>query len=468
VANYTNNILNQITSRDVPGYVDIMGDALATSSVTVNGLSPYRKVEYFRQQLAVTNTGLPVWQSVTVTNTTSSNQSVVMGNAYVARTPENCTYDADGNLLSDGRWNYTWDAENRLINMTSLGNTPTNSQLKLAYVYDYQGRRISKTVSTLNGSAYAPSYTNYYVYDGWNCIATLNPAHALLNTFLWGTDLSGSMQGAGGVGGLIEATYYGTATTSCFAAFDGNGNVSALINAADGTTAAQYEYGPFGEVIRATGPMAKVNPFRFSTKYQDDETDLLYYGYRYYNAGTGRWPSRDPIGEPGFELVCGRPKTSVEQATDRLRSALKVLESKEPSLAAKVKEHLLKDGTLSLNYREDSNLYAFLNNAPLNQFDVLGLMYDSATCYFINCTKLLTAASRCACMCAPVTTGPDDSQKCQTKCEKCDALFKGMANKKLAAEDICLCYCSLVNLKRHENGQAPLDCAAVCGLLKGD
>ncbi len=55
--------------------------------------------------------------------------------------------------------------------------------------------------------------------------------------------------------------------------------------------------GPFGEVIRATGPMAKANPFRFSTKYQDDETDLLYYGYRYYNAS--RWLSRDPVGERG-------------------------------------------------------------------------------------------------------------------------------------------------------------------------
>jgi RHS repeat-associated protein len=55
--------------------------------------------------------------------------------------------------------------------------------------------------------------------------------------------------------------------------------------------------GPFGELIRATGPMAKANPCRFSTKYQDDETDLLYYGYRYYNAGMGRWLSRDPAGE---------------------------------------------------------------------------------------------------------------------------------------------------------------------------
>ena len=54
--------------------------------------------------------------------------------------------------------------------------------------------------------------------------------------------------------------------------------------------------------------MAKANPFRFSTKYQDDETDLLYYGYRYYNASAGRWISRDPQGEQGsasLYLFCG-------------------------------------------------------------------------------------------------------------------------------------------------------------------
>jgi RHS repeat-associated protein len=45
--------------------------------------------------------------------------------------------------------------------------------------------------------------------------------------------------------------------------------------------------------------MAKANPFRFSTKYEDDETDLFYYGHRYYNARTGRWIGRDPIGEKG-------------------------------------------------------------------------------------------------------------------------------------------------------------------------
>src|SRR5208282_45494 len=138
-----------------------------------------------------------------------------------------------------------------------------------------------------------------FLYDGWNLIAELNPASSLVRSYMWGTDLSGSMQAAGGVGGLLEVSYYGSGTTNCFPAFDGNGNVVALINAADGTIVANYDYAAFGEPIRVTGVMAKNNPFRFSTKYDDDESDLLYYGYRYYNPSTGRWPSRDPMEEAG-------------------------------------------------------------------------------------------------------------------------------------------------------------------------
>lgn len=63
--------------------------------------------------------------------------------------------------------------------------------------------------------------------------------------------------------------------------------------------AARYEYDAFGKLLRATGPLAFANPFRFSTKYQDDETGLLYYGYRYYDPDTGRWLNRDPIAERG-------------------------------------------------------------------------------------------------------------------------------------------------------------------------
>lgn len=47
---------------------------------------------------------------------------------------------------------------------------------------------------------------------------------------------------------------------------------------ADGSLSARYDYGPFGEAIRATGVMGKKNPIRFSTKYSDDQTRFLCYG----------------------------------------------------------------------------------------------------------------------------------------------------------------------------------------------
>jgi RHS repeat-associated protein len=128
----------------------------------------------------------------------------------------------------------------------------------------------------------------------------------------------------------------------------GNGDLATLINAADGTSAGQCEYGPFGEVIRANGPMAKTNPFRFSTKYQDDETDLLYFGYRYYNANTGRWLSRDPLEEQGFRT---------------LRRGRSRVASQIPAMR-----------------REDGNPYVLLRKNPLNDIDLLGLCDPPCKC----------------------------------------------------------------------------------------
>jgi len=91
----------------------------------------------------------------------------------------------------------------------------------------------------------------------------------------------------------------GTNAGTHFPAYDGNGNVSALVNASNGEVSANYEYGPFGEVIRATGHLAKVNPFLFSTKYYDWETGFYYFISRYYDPSTGRWLSRDPSEEEG-------------------------------------------------------------------------------------------------------------------------------------------------------------------------
>src|SRR5207249_4199160 len=125
-------------------------------------------------------------------------------------------------------------------------------------------------------------------------------------------------QGAGGVGGLLTVceTSNSQITNSHIACYDGNGNVCALVEGSDGNVSARYEYGPFGELLRGTGPMAKANPFRFSTKCQDDETDLLYYGYRHLNTASGRWLNRDPDRESGginlYGFLGNNPVASID------------------------------------------------------------------------------------------------------------------------------------------------------------
>jgi RHS repeat-associated protein len=93
----------------------------------------------------------------------------------------------------------------------------------------------------------------------------------------------------------------GTTTTAYHFQYDGNGNVTEITDHT-GASAATYRYDAFGNTLVATGSYAATNRYRFSTKPLDDEIAnalLYYYAYRYYDPMTGRWPSRDPIGERG-------------------------------------------------------------------------------------------------------------------------------------------------------------------------
>jgi RHS repeat-associated protein len=301
-ATYTANRLNQYSSRTVPGAVDIIGAATATATnVNVNNQMAYRRGEYYWKELSITNTSAAQWQAVTNRAVQSGTTNLVTGNVFLPQTPESFGYDADGNLTNDGRWSYTWDAENRLLQIESPTSAPTGSKRRLTFAYDYQGRRIHEAVQRYTNSNWSIVLSNRFLYDGWNVLAELNATNnAVVRSYLWGLDLSGSLQGAGGVGGLLAVrAHSGGNAGTYFCGYDGNGNMAILVNAADGSESARYEYGPFAEPIRATGLLAKESPFRFSTKYQDDESDLLYYGYRFYNSSLGRWLNRDPKGKRG-------------------------------------------------------------------------------------------------------------------------------------------------------------------------
>ena len=76
-----------------------------------------------------------------------------------------------------------------------------------------------------------------------------------------------------------------------------------------------------------------------STKYTDSETGLLYYGYRYYQSESGRWASRDPVTEEAFRVLPGKWR---QYSRDMRR------------------------------FRRD--VYLILNNNPVNDVDLLGLL----------------------------------------------------------------------------------------------
>ena len=325
---YVPNALNQYTAitQDQRSF-DVIGrySTATASSPTVNSTVPYDQVvssvtagtvvteqRQFRSSITAASSGNTAGNYENVNVQTSAGTVLeASGLKWVPGTTVVPQYDHDGNLTQNGRWTYTWDAENRLIGAVRAASTsPAVAQMKVEFTYDGLSRRTEKKVSTLVVSAWVETLRERTLYDGWNPIGTwrLQPADAshaspwwkLHQHYVWGPDVSGTAQGAGGVGGLAFIYDPGQLSGGWFPCYDGNGNVTALVSATtNGATAALYDYDAFGKPTRLSGPAAKLNPFRFSTKFTDDETELVYYGYRYYEPAIGRWLNKDPIGERG-------------------------------------------------------------------------------------------------------------------------------------------------------------------------
>lgn len=222
----------------------------------------------------------------------------------------NPVYDADGNMTGDGTFAYAYDAENRLVSVTSAAET--NGAIRVLNAYDHSNRRIRKTVQRLNSSIAPPpsppvgmhewetQETHTFVWDGNNIVLEkVEFANGTTRTFeyFWGADKSGTEQGAGGVEGLLAVSMDGVFYIPCY---DHNGNIVLCVSETGGI-AAQYTYDPYGNIIESSGPLADVFSFGFSTQYHDLETGMVGYKRRFYRPDLGRWLNRDPIEEEGGE-----------------------------------------------------------------------------------------------------------------------------------------------------------------------
>ena len=307
------NSLNELTTATNSGTLTVAGTTTSgATNVTVNGLTASR---YFDATFAK--------DGFTVANGTNTFTAIAKDaygrrdtntiNCYLPAT-NNFTYDSNGNLVSDGRRAFDYDDENQLVRVT------VTNAWKSEFVYDGKMRRRIRAEYTWNGSTWVTNQIVRYVYDGNLVIQERDGNNLPLVTYTRGRDLSGSLEGAGGIGGLLARTdnrAFAIRDSNAHAYYhaDGNGNITCLINASQ-SILARYLYDSYGNILSQSGPLAEANLYRFSSKEFHVASGLVYYLYRFYEPNLQRWINRDPIEEEGgvslYRFVGNNPISRVD------------------------------------------------------------------------------------------------------------------------------------------------------------
>jgi len=295
VQTFSVDALNQLTSVGRANTLTVAGGTSGSATnVTVNG---YTAALYGDGSFAKEGFTLSAGPD-TFTAVARDSLGRVETNVVSVTLPASVAYayDGNGNLVSDGRRGFEWDAENQLVRVTV-----TNSW-RSQFLYDGFGRRRVRTECVWQNSTWVTNAVVRYVYDGMLVVQERDGNNLPVATYTRGRDLSGSREGAGGIGGLVARTENalllspGGRSPHAYYQADGNGNITCLVDGA-GAVAARYLYDPYGNLIAKAGRLAHANLYRFSSKELHAASGLYYYGYRFYEPNLQRWLSRDPLRE---------------------------------------------------------------------------------------------------------------------------------------------------------------------------
>ena len=229
----THNSLNQITNRSWSGTLTVSGYVtnrltpgkrgvdVGVQTVDVNMQATTRDVRgYVAEGVNVTSAKTQAKENnlITVVNkeqplpaigdTTSLDKKSIKWEKIKVEPPVMApTHDQRGNMLSDGVRTYTWNGHNQLISIQGSGCGASASLLRSDYAYDGMGRKVHVTESQYVSGQWTVTSDLWYLYDGWNCVAEIDlqsSSRQVIKSYTWGLDLSGSLSGAGGVGGLLS------------------------------------------------------------------------------------------------------------------------------------------------------------------------------------------------------------------------------------------------------------------------
>jgi RHS repeat-associated protein len=201
------------------------------------------------------------------------------------------TYDDQDRLLTYGPTTFTYTANGELSSRTTSGETtgydydalgnlasvnlPDGTQI--AYVVDGNNRRVGRTVDGV--------LTHGWLYqDDLKPIAELDGSGNLVTTFIYATHEN-------------VPDYMVKGGTTYRILTDPLGSVRLVVDTATGQLAQRIDYDAFGRVLTDSNP--GFQPFGFAGGTYDPATGLVRFGARDYDAVTGRWTAKDPIGFGG-------------------------------------------------------------------------------------------------------------------------------------------------------------------------
>ena len=187
------------------------------------------------------------------------------------------SYDADGNLTSNGTSSFEWNDRNQLTGVTQ----GTNSW---SYAYDPLGRRIDKT---------ANSVETKYLYDGQNVARETSEGKT--------TELLNGLH--------LDERFARTTSAGTDSYLTEELNSTLALAGESGAPTTEYTYSPFGATT-ATGTTS-TNPYQYTGR-ENDNNGLQYNRARYYTPSIGRFVSQDPLGMAGsginlYQYVDGNP-----------------------------------------------------------------------------------------------------------------------------------------------------------------
>jgi len=258
------NNLNALTALQPGGALSFRGTVNEPATVSVQ--SKPATVDASNAFQAQAQVGAGATNVVVAATDPSGNTRTNTYQVSLSGSSSTLSYDANGNLISDGVRTFEWDGANRL--------TAVN-----------QGTHRSE-----------------FTYDGWSHrVRIVEKDNAVVSSdsrFLWcGSTLCEERDGPGAT---VMRRFFEQGMQESGAGFfystDHLGNVRELTDAT-GAIRARYDYDPYGRATKLSGDKDSV--FTFAGLVNHPPSGLLLANYRAFDTGLGRWICQDPIGLAG-------------------------------------------------------------------------------------------------------------------------------------------------------------------------